>query len=99
MERAALDVGFGRRPDYPHLGASPLSAGDWKGDSIVACVFAHEGHAQEFVDKCIPGLRGLGSDVRGVVVSVKSEVDRMYIAIITSNDLVAADEQDTGQRP
>lgn len=31
MDALARGLGFGRSDDYPHLGQSSISAGDWKG--------------------------------------------------------------------
>ena len=93
MEQTAEYVGFGRRSDYPHLGASPLSAGDWKGSSITACVFAAPEHAEEYLDKCLRGLGAFGGGLRGEVLTVVLENGmEMYIAVLTATDLVTASE-------
>lgn len=93
MEQTAESVGFGPRPDYPYLGASPLSVGDMAGSSISACVFAHPAHAEEYLDKCLRGLDAHGGPVRGYIHRVLLEHgDEMYIAVLTALDLVAASE-------
>ena len=56
MEQIALSVGFGPGEDYPHLGASPISAGNWKGSNVAACVFAYAEHAEKYLDKCLSDL-------------------------------------------
>ncbi len=56
MDRLAREVGFGSRDDYPHLGQSPISAGDWQGLGIVACVFAHRDHARRWLETCKSNL-------------------------------------------
>ena len=90
MEQTAESVGFGYRPDYPHLGASPLSVGDWKGSSIAACVFADPEHAKEYLDKCLSVLDALGGGLRGDVLTVVPEDGgEMFIAVVTATDLAA----------
>lgn len=93
MEQTAGSVGFGYRPEYPHLGASPLSIGDWKGSSIAACVFADRELAEEYLDKCLRALDALGGGLRGDVLTVVLEAGmEMYIAVLTATDLVEASE-------
>ncbi len=90
MEHTAERVGFGNRSDYPHCGKSPISAGDWKGSSIAACVFADRDKADQYIGDCLAELDALGGELTGDVVTVDGAAGTaMYIAIITAYDLVA----------
>ncbi len=93
MEQVAQSVGFGSRSDYPHLGASPISVGDWKGASIAACVFANLMHAQRYRDECLGVLDALGGGLRGDILKVDPQNhSNMYIVVITATDLVGHKE-------
>ena len=95
MEQIAQAVGFGSRGDYPHLGATPISAGDWKGDSIAACVFSNRGHAEEYLNRCRSVLTALGDEpTMRVLTVVTPSGNEMYIAVITATDLVEKEEAD-----
>ena len=96
LENTAQTVGFGRRDDYPFRGHGAVSCGDWKGSSIVACVFFHESQAKEYLAKALPALTALGSEVEGQLVSVSDEGfgDRGCVAVITATDLVHIDDID-----
>ena len=98
MEQTAESVGFGPRPDYPYLGASPLSVADWKGSSIAACVFAYPDHAREYLGKCLRALDALGGGLKGDILTVAPEGSaEMYIAVLTATDLVAKSEISDGK--
>ena len=93
MEMTAQAVGFGPRDDYPYRSASPLSAADWKGHSIAACVFAGKEQAREYLDKALSELDALGSGPKGRILTVSLDYgDERYVAVITAIDLVHASE-------
>ena len=93
METAAKRVGFCHRDDYPHRGNSPISCGDYKGSSIVSCVFAGSDYARKWVDTCLEELDGLGSAVESRVMDFDAAYgDGGAIAVIMAMDLVAKDE-------
>ena len=95
MEETARSVGFGSRDDYPHLGASPMSAGDWKGNSVAVCVFTDYERAEKYLVACTDGLIALGSDLKGVVRKLPppdSWNDGHYLAVLTGIDIAKAIE-------
>ena len=94
MEQTALSVGFSSRSDYPHLGDSPLSSGDYKGSSIVSCVFSDRGRAESYLGKCLEVLDSLSGEPRGDILEVViPEIgEPMFVAVITAYDLVGSDE-------
>ena len=93
MEKTARIVGFGHRSDYPHLGKSPISAGDWKGDSIAACVFSDPGNARRYLDDCLATLDALGGGLSGEILTVEADSGAiLQVAVITATDLVAESE-------
>ena len=93
MEETAKRVGFGYREDYPHRGKSPISAGDWKGDSVAVCVFNDHAHATRFISECLPQLDTLGDVSGGDVVRIPhASGNDMYVAVISGIDLVAKRE-------
>ena len=92
-----MSVGFGYRDDYPHLGASPISAADWKGNSIVACVFSEHCRAEQYLDKCRDGLVSLGTDeVEGYIYKLPGPgngvLEGQYVAVLIGYDICAASE-------
>ena len=88
MDRLAHEIGFGHRDDYPHRSASAISAGDWKGHSIVACVFAHDSHAQQWAQACKDKLAA----VDGVTATVMpGTAEGLRVAVISGTDLRTAD--------
>ena len=92
-ERTALAIGFGPRDDYPHLSDSPTSAGDWKGHSIIACVFADRSHADTFVGQCLEELDDLGGVISGQVGQLSNDHGgEMYFAVVDGMDLVHKSE-------
>ena len=84
MDSLAREIGFGWRSDYPHLGQSPVSAGDWKGSGIVACVFADTEHASRWVEACTNRLFGV-DELAGTVVPYGE--NGLCVAVITGIDL------------
>ncbi|MDE0344037.1 MAG: hypothetical protein OXK82_12885 [Deltaproteobacteria bacterium] len=96
MEKTAQSVGFGPRNDYPFRGHAAVSSGDWKGSSSAVCVFSSEWQAQEYLDKVLPGLDALGSEVYGRLEQLRHDDigDIGCIAIIVAVDLVHVDEID-----
>ena len=84
MDSLAREIGFGWRDDYPHLGQSSISAGDWKGSGIVACVFASTHHATRWVEACTSQLSAI-DDLTGTVVSHGDY--GFCVAVITGIDL------------
>ena len=84
MDRLAREIGFGSRDDYPHLGQSPISAGDWKGLGIVACVFADTEHASRWVEECTSQSSAV-DELAGTVVSHGE--NGFCVAVITGIDL------------
>ncbi len=84
MDRLAREIGFGRRDDYPHVGQSSISAGDWKGSGIVACVFADTDHASRWLEACTSQLSAI-DDLTGTVVPHGEH--GFCIAVITGIDL------------
>ena len=84
MDSLAREIGFGSRSDYPHLGQSSISAGDWKGAGIVACVFADTEHASRWVEACTSQLSAI-VDLAGTVVPHGEH--GFCIAVITGIDL------------
>jgi len=98
MEKTAQSVGFGPRDDYPFRGRAAVSSGDWKGSSSAACVFATEVQAKEYLDKVLPDLDALGSDVQSRIVPLEIEDygDIGCIAVIMAVDLVHVEEVDRG---
>ena len=84
MDRLAREIGFGWRDDYPHLSQSAVSAGDWKGSGIVACVFADTEHASRWVEACTSDLFAV-DDLTGTVVSHGD--NGFCIGVITGIDL------------
>ena len=84
MDRLAREVGFGSRDDYPHLGQSPISAGDWKGLGIVACVFAQRDHARRWLEECKRNLVAF-DEVTTTVVPYSD--DGRCVAVIAGTDL------------
>ena len=79
------------------MGASRVSAGDWKGDSIAACVFAYPDHADAFCKKVLSSdLTAWGSDeIRHCVFQVETPSGgQVYVAVIAAVDLATtADEE------
>ena len=72
MELIAQQVGFSRREDYVWCRA-PISAGDYKGSSTVAVVFADTDKAEEFLQAVLPDLISLASgDGEGVETLIRS---------------------------
>ena len=96
MEKTAQTVGFGQRDDYPFRGYAAVSSGDWKGASSAACVFAYEGQAKEYLEKVMPDLDALGSDVQSRIIPLQHDDvgDIGCIAVIMAMDLVHVDEVD-----
>ncbi len=95
MEKTAQSVGFGNRNDYPFRGSSAISCGDWKGNSIAACVFADERQAQEYLAKAMPELTGLGADATcWTVPIVAPDFEAGCIAVIAAIDLCHTDDGD-----
>ena len=92
-EQVAQATGFGPRDDYPFVGASATSAGDWKGHSVVVCVFADREHADTFVGQCLEELDDLGGEISGQVhpLGVRHGGE-MYVAAINGIDLIAKSE-------
>ena len=92
-KQAARSTGFSIRMDCSHLGESPISAGDYKGSSIIACVFSHIDNAKMYLGKCSQRLNALGSDLKTdlLMIPTASGYD-MYVAIITGTDIVAVSE-------
>lgn len=88
MDRLAREIGFGSRNDYPHLGPSPISAGDWKGSSIVACVFAQDDHARRWVEACKRKLVAV-DEVATTVVPYGDGGN--CVAVIAGTDLASRD--------
>ena len=84
MDRLARQIGFGARDDYPHRGESAISAGDWKGAGIVACVFAHDDHAQRWVQACKENLTAV-DDLKAAVVPHPG--NGLCVAMISGIDL------------
>ena len=84
MDCLAREIGFGWRDDYPHLGQSPASSGDWKGSGIVACVFADTEHASRWVEACTSELSAAG-ELTGTVVPHGE--NGFCIGVITGIDL------------
>ena len=84
MDSLAREIGFGRRDDYPHLGQSSISAGDWKGLGIVACVFADTEHASRWVEECTSQLSAI-DDLAGTVIPHGD--NGFCVAMITGIDL------------
>ena len=94
LEELARTVGFGRREDYPFVGASPVSAGDWKGDSIAVCVFADREHAEAFQAGCLRELvgswTGTACDLETRILNTEgADGMEFYIAVVTAVDLSA----------
>ena len=96
LEKTAQSVGFGPRDDYPFRGHAAVSSGDWKGSSSAACVFATEQQAKEYLDKVLPDLDALGSDVQWRLVQLQHDDvgDIGWIAVIMAMDLVHVEEFD-----
>lgn len=96
-EMTAREVGFGPRDDYPFLGESAVSAGDWKGHSVIACVFADCAHADRFVGQCLEDLDDLGGELSGQVFSLDiSHGGDMYCAVVNGMDLMHKSETKSG---
>lgn len=97
IEAIARAVGFGPREDYPHVG-SAVSAGDWKGDSVVVSVFQDRDHAETFVKRCLPtlttfgGLGGAGEGVQMEVVAFETLDRVMWVAVLSGIDLMTVTE-------
>ena len=98
MEKTAQSVGFGPRDDYPFRGHAAVSGGDWKGSSSAACVFADHRQAKEYLEKVLPDLDALGSDVHSRIVPLEHDDigDLGCIAVIMAIDLVHVDEVEQG---
>ena len=89
LEKTAQSVGFGPRADYPFRGHAAVSSGDWKGASSAACVFADEGQARLYLDKVLPDLDALGSDIETQILPLEHDSGDMgCIAVIMATDLV-----------
>lgn len=102
LDEMALWAGFGRE-DYPHRSLSPTSAGDWKGQSIVACVFRYPDNAQAYLDATLPELYCLGGRLKGVIrvlrgtgTDMDGDLD-MYIAVISGIDIELHPEDRTNE--
>ena len=94
LEKTAYSVGFGPRSDYPHRGKSPISAADWKGDSVAACVFADFKNASEYLNRSLNELVALSSGLKGEIFEIEggSRI-AMYVAVITAVDLTHLSEK------
>ena len=97
LELIAQQVGFSRREDYVWCGA-PISAGDYKGSSTVAVVFADADKAEEFLQAVLPDLISLasgdGEGVETLVRSLDSEWTHGHgaVVIILAVDLAHKDD-------
>ena len=97
LEATAQSVGFGQHNDdgdMPFLSQAAVSIGSWKGTSVAACSFAHEGQAREYLDRVLPDLDGLGSDALGAIVPIyRDDIgDFGCVVVITAMFLVHTDD-------
>ena len=86
-EGAAQEIGFGTREDYPFLSGSAISAGDWKGDSIITCVFYDSSHAGMWLARCIDSME-VADGPKTEVYPIETVAGGMaFIAVITATDM------------
>ena len=97
LREVAKHVGFSRNEDSVWCG-DPISAGDYKGSSTVAVVFADTVKAEEFLQAALPDLISLasgdGEGVELVLRSLDSEWTQGHgaVVIILAVDLAHRDE-------
>ena len=93
MELIAQEVGFSHRQDYVWCRA-PISAGDYKGSSTVAVVFADTDKADEFLQAVLPDLISLASgDGEGVETVVRSLDSEWTQALLDANRVKWSDRE------
>lgn len=90
VEAVAQRIGFGYRDDYPFLSKSAVSAGDWKGDGVISCVFANKENAVSWLNECAEELVCFSnmSTPKYEIFDIESPTGMdLYVAVIVGQDI------------